>query len=77
MSNELIDVHKTCLIKKSPECWKTRDYELDAEKYAAWREGMHIQDVWPHMSADDREFLISNSCGPCFDALFPEDDDES
>ncbi len=39
------------------------------------REG-HIQDILHYLSADQRELLISGTCGECFDGLFPPDDDE-
>jgi len=29
-----------------------------------------IQDVLPDLSEDDRELLISGTCGKCFDTLF-------
>lgn len=34
----------------------------------------NIQDIFPDLSADDREILISGICGSCYDKLFSEDD---
>lgn len=35
----------------------------------------HVQTVFPELSADTREMLISGTCGTCWDAMFPEDAD--
>lgn len=46
--------------------------------YISWmnRDGF-IQDIMPYLSAADRELLISNTCGDCFNELFPPlDNDE-
>jgi hypothetical protein len=37
---------------------------------------MYAQDAFPHLTADERELLISGTCGSCFNAMFPEDDEE-
>lgn len=31
-----------------------------------------IQDIFPDMDSDDREFLISRNCGECFESMFAE-----
>jgi|TARA_R110002110_G_scaffold359600_1_gene569466 hypothetical protein len=36
-----------------------------------WQNGGIIQDVMPYLSADERELLISGTCGSCFDEKFP------
>ena len=38
----------------------------------------HIQDVFPYLSAEERELLISHTCGECWDSMFSytDDDDE-
>ena len=40
---------------------------------ANWENGALIQDAMPYLSADDRELLISGTCGACFDKMFPPD----
>lgn len=37
-----------------------------------WLSGNFIQDVLPNHTADEREFLISGTCGPCYDNMFRE-----
>jgi len=41
--------------------------ELDYERFQS---GQSVQKCFPYLSADDREFLISETCGECFDKLF-------
>lgn len=50
---------------------------LKYHDYFAWknRDGF-IQDVIPYLSNAERELLISNTCGDCFDKLFPPLDNE-
>ena len=49
---------------------------LDAEKYYRWESGESIQSVFPEMSPDEREILISGTCPECWNVLFPEEDEE-
>ena len=35
-----------------------------------------VQDIPHYLSADQREILISDICGKCFDEMLPKDDDE-
>ncbi|WP_211746380.1 hypothetical protein [Paenibacillus sp. Marseille-Q4541] len=48
--------------------------EKDLENY---NNGAHAQHVFPYLSADERELLISGICGCCFDKMFEGDEDES
>ena len=32
----------------------------------------HIQDIFPELSADDRELLISYTCPECWDKMFSD-----
>jgi len=38
---------------------RTRDLDLTQEALDAWYSGELIQNAFPHLSSDDREFLIS------------------
>lgn len=33
-----------------------------------------IQDIFPEMDSDSREFLISRTCGECFEMMFAEEE---
>ena len=45
-------------------------------KYLRWKGGAYVQAEWPLMSPDDRETMISGTHGVCFDAMWPEEDDD-
>jgi hypothetical protein len=47
----------------------TLDLDVTAEQLKAWQEGALIQDVMGHLSADDREFLISGMTPESFDKI--------
>jgi hypothetical protein len=41
-----------------------------AEDVNRWQGGELIQNAMPYLSADERELLISGTCGTCFDNMF-------
>lgn len=57
-------------------CSKRYTFMIDPEDYFAFQHGTFAQDAFPYLSAAEREMMISQTCGPCFDKLFPEDEDE-
>lgn len=64
---DVLSVEVTCCI-----CQKSFVILVPAIPYMLWRY-MNIgciQDVMPELSADERELLISKTCGKCFDNLF-------
>jgi hypothetical protein len=56
----------------------TLDLDINIEQYNAWKFGRLIQDVMPHLSADEREFLITGIMPGTFEEHLgePEDEDE-
>ncbi len=70
MENNTITVEATCGM-----CRQTKALQLPASGYAAYKAGMLIQRAMPSVPEGDRELLISQICGPCFDKLFEEDED--
>lgn len=52
--------------------WCEKSHELEVRKSGLnrWKNGELIQDVLPELSADERELLISGTCGKCWDAMF-------
>jgi hypothetical protein len=50
------------------------DLPVTLEQIEAWRQGELIQDVMPHLSAAEREFLISGVTPEEWEALFGDDD---
>lgn len=56
-------------------CHKPTELPITETEAGAWmRSGEKVQDFFPFLSADQRELLISKTCGACFDQMFPEDD---
>jgi hypothetical protein len=47
---------------------------VNVDDYNQWQGGKLVQDAFPYLSADEREILISGTCGPCFDAMFSEEE---
>ena len=66
-TDNLIHVKRQCR-----KCHETTLYSLDQDALARWQSGELIQNAFPHLTADERELLISGTCGKCFDALFAE-----
>lgn len=59
--------------------WHTRDIPVTIEAYSAWVRGddtRFVQDAFPHLSADDREFLVSGTIPEEWDELFPEEEED-
>lgn len=68
---EMLKIEATCDM-----CKKTHTIEVPKAGYMQWLNGgARIQDAMPQLSDDDRELLISGTCGPCFDSLFADDED--
>ena len=53
----------------------TMDLPVTQDQLDRWEAGEgYIQDVFPHLSIDQREFLISGTTPEEWDAYAPEDD---
>lgn len=57
-------------------CGTTTTFTMTEEQFNRFRAGEHVQRIFPDWSADDREMLISGTCPPCFEEMFPEDEEE-
>lgn len=55
---------------------RTKELDVTEEQYNAWQDGALIQNVMPHLSDDDREFLISGATAEEWDSLEEDDDYE-
>lgn len=64
------------ITKISPYTGKenTMDLDITTKQLERWTEGELIQDVMPHLSADEREFLITGLMPDDFKALFGEEE---
>lgn len=62
--------------KPCPKCDGVLEVKMLASLLFRYNQGADITEVFPGMSADDRERFISGYCGPCWTAIFGDDDDE-
>ena len=50
-----------------PFCGKLNEVEVDFDDYCAWQfEGKRVQDVFPYLDPNEREYLISGICDECW-----------
>ena len=49
------------------------DLPVTEEQLKRWEAGELIQDVFPHLSADEREFMTTGIVGDEWNALYPEE----
>jgi hypothetical protein len=59
----------TCCI-----CDRTFTLNIPEKEWLAWQNGELIQRAMPSVSDDDRELLITATCGACFEGMFEDDD---
>lgn len=52
----------------------TREIDVSEAQLDRWRDGEFLHDVCPHLSADDREFLISGTTPKEWTDAFSEED---
>ncbi len=38
---------------------RTRDIPVSEEQFSSWKDGVLIQDAMPHLSDEEREFILS------------------
>lgn len=64
-------VNRTCILDgQDYEHLVKNAKEADILK---WRSGMHVQDAMPHVSAEDREFLISGITPTYWNEVFGDE----
>ena len=56
----------------------TREIDISPDQYETFRMGSggHIQDMFPHLSASDREFLLSGTTDEEWNELMRDDEDD-
>lgn len=60
-----------------PHCHEGRKIKVaQAGLIRCVKKGVLIQDAFPNLNDDDREFLISGTCPTCFDEMFKEEEDD-
>ena len=59
------------------QCWKcSNEHIISVEQsdHDDWQNGQLIQDALHYLTDDERELLMSATCGECWDILFGEDE---
>lgn len=59
-------------------CGKTYAVYVTEESYNEYcsPNRRYVQDIFPYLSADERELLISHTCSECWNKMFGSDEDE-
>ena len=55
-------------------CDHSEDITFGFDDYAKWKDGEYIQFALDYLTPDEREMIISGTCGKCFDEFFPPND---
>lgn len=55
---------------------RTREMDVTQAQLNAYEDGAYLQDAFPHLSADDREFIKTGITTEEWDAAFGGGDDE-
>lgn len=63
------------IFRRCPIHGKIKSMEIDVthEQIKAWKEGELIQDAMPHLSVDDREFVMTGITPDVWEANFGEE----
>lgn len=62
---------------KCPICGSEKTFVVTDEQYDMYISGdYHIQDIFPDLSAADRERFITGMCGQCWDDMFKDEEDD-
>lgn len=57
-------------------CNTSATFTMTEEQFNRFKAGEKVQDIFPDWSDGDREMLISGTCPPCFEEMFPEDEED-
>jgi hypothetical protein len=69
-----VTVRKNCTFCNKPA--EVQNVSLEGVKLWDDGKGPHIQNVFPTMDPADREVLLSGTHPSCWDAAFPDEDDD-
>ena len=67
--SDTITKHYAC-----DHCGHTEAISFNFDDYARWKDGEYIQFALDYLTPDQREMMISGTCGKCFDRFFPPHD---
>ena len=52
------------------ECGEVFDIAVDFEDLLNWKAGELVQNAFPYLTPSERELLISQTCGDCWNQLY-------
>lgn len=55
---------------------RTHDLPITPEQWEAYSNGMKIQNAFPQLSPEEREFILTGATQEEWDKAFPEDEEE-
>jgi hypothetical protein len=70
VNDEFITIEVACRL-----CGTPHRVIVSEDEYAQWKGGAHAHVAFPYLDADEREMLISQTCGTCWHKMFGEWDD--
>lgn len=59
-----------------PICHQFHYVEVNERDFYAWQDGALAQDVFPYLSTNEREMLISGICPDCWGKMFGEEEEK-
>lgn len=57
-------------------CQRSEHVHLEKHKFDLWQTGEMIQTVFPELTEDERELLISGTHSECWDSMFADAEDD-
>lgn len=58
------------IVAECNKCGAATTMMVRIEDLVMWELGKYIQEAMPYLSADERELLISGTCGVCWEKMF-------
>lgn len=62
-----VKIETNCKLCNDPQVIKVEESSL-----RKWQQGELIQNAMPRLTANEREMLVSGTCGVCWDKMFNE-----
>lgn len=65
-------VRRVCI-----HCEDETNFMMSTEEYNKWQiRNLYVQDVFPHLDKDVREWMVSGTHPACWDQVFGEDEED-
>lgn len=58
------------LKRNCPSCGLTQVVKVEQEDYDKYQNGMHVQNAFPYLNAEQRELFITGICPECWNRMF-------